>query len=55
MTAMAALKPANFLWRMEGDVAVIQLSRPERKNPLTFEILCGAAGHFPGPARRRAM
>jgi enoyl-CoA hydratase/carnithine racemase len=37
MKTMAALKPAHFLWRMEGDVAVIQLSRPERKNPLTFE------------------
>jgi enoyl-CoA hydratase/carnithine racemase len=34
---MAALKPAHFLWRMENDVAVIQLGRPERKNPLTFE------------------
>jgi enoyl-CoA hydratase/carnithine racemase len=37
MTAMAAHGPAHFLWRMEGDIAVIQLSRPERKNPLTFE------------------
>jgi enoyl-CoA hydratase/carnithine racemase len=37
MKPMATLKPAHFLWRMEGDVAVIQLSRPERKNPLTFE------------------
>ena len=34
---MAALKPAHFLWRMDGAVAVIQLNRPERKNPLTFE------------------
>ena len=37
MITMAAFKPAHFLWRMEGHVAVIQLSRPERKNPLTFE------------------
>ena len=37
MTAMAALKPAHFLWRMDGTVAVIQLNRPDRKNPLTFE------------------
>jgi enoyl-CoA hydratase/carnithine racemase len=36
MIAMAGLKPAHFLWRMEGEVAVIQLGRPERKNPLTF-------------------
>ena len=37
MTAMAALKPKHFLWRVDGPVAVIQLSRPDRKNPLTFE------------------
>jgi enoyl-CoA hydratase/carnithine racemase len=37
MTTMAGLKPAHFLWRMDGSVAVIQLNRPERKNPLTFE------------------
>src|SRR5271170_2725238 len=37
MTAMAAYKPKHFLWRMDGAVAVIQLNRPERKNPLTFE------------------
>jgi enoyl-CoA hydratase/carnithine racemase len=37
MTGMAALKPAHFLWRMEGAVAVIQLNRPDRKNPLTFD------------------
>ena len=37
MTAMAAFSPKHFLWRMDGAVAVIQLDRPERKNPLTFE------------------
>ena len=37
MTAMAAFKPAHFLWRMDGAVAVIQLDRPDRKNPLTFD------------------
>jgi enoyl-CoA hydratase/carnithine racemase len=37
MKAMSALEPAHFLWRMEGDVAAIQLTRPERKNPLTFD------------------
>jgi len=37
MTQMAALKPQHFLWRMDGTVAVIQLNRPERKNPLTFD------------------
>jgi enoyl-CoA hydratase/carnithine racemase len=34
---MRDLKPQHFLWRMAGNVAVIQLARPERKNPLTFE------------------
>ncbi len=37
MKVMSSLKPAHFLWRMEGDVAAIQLARPERKNPLTFD------------------
>jgi enoyl-CoA hydratase/carnithine racemase len=37
MTTMEGLKPSHFLWRMDGSVAVIQLNRPERKNPLTFE------------------
>jgi len=37
MTDMAKLKPEHFLWRMEGDVAVVTLNRPDRKNPLTFE------------------
>ena len=37
MTQMAALKPKHFLWRTDGAVAAIQLNRPERKNPLTFE------------------
>jgi enoyl-CoA hydratase/carnithine racemase len=37
MTALASLKPTHFLWRMDGTVAVIQLNRPDRKNPLTFD------------------
>lgn len=37
MSAMAGLKPQHFIWRMEGSVAVVQLDRPDRKNPLTFE------------------
>ena len=37
MTKMANITPKHFNWRMEGDVAVISLDRPERKNPLTFE------------------
>ncbi|KZB60518.1 enoyl-CoA hydratase [Thalassospira lucentensis] len=34
---MANITPKHFNWRMEGNVAVISLDRPERKNPLTFE------------------
>ena len=34
---MASLNPSHFLWRMDGGVGVIQLDRPERKNPLTFD------------------
>ena len=37
MSTLASLKPSNFLWRVDGAVAVIQLNRPERKNPLTFD------------------
>jgi enoyl-CoA hydratase/carnithine racemase len=29
--------PRHFQWRTEGKVGVITLSRPEKKNPLTFE------------------
>ena len=34
---LADLKPKHFLWQMKGDVAVIKLDRPDRKNPLTFD------------------
>ena len=37
MTQLAGLSPEHFNWRMEGRVACIQLDRPERKNPLTFD------------------
>ena len=37
MTGMAACNPAQFLWRMESDIAVIQLKRPDRKNPPIFD------------------
>ena len=30
-------KPDHFLWDFDGRVATIMMSRPERKNPLTFE------------------
>jgi len=37
MSVLSGLKPAHFLWHMDGAVAVIRLNRPERKNPLTFQ------------------
>ncbi len=37
MGNMAGLKPTHFKWQMQGDVAIIRLDRPERKNPLSFD------------------
>jgi enoyl-CoA hydratase/carnithine racemase len=37
VTAMAAFKAVHFLWRVDGAIGVVQLNRPERKNPLTFD------------------
>ena len=33
----AEFRPQHFRWEMRGDVAVITLDRPQKKNPLTFE------------------
>jgi enoyl-CoA hydratase/carnithine racemase len=33
----AEFRPQHFLWEMRGDVALLTLNRPEKKNPLTFE------------------
>ena len=35
--SVPTLQPKTFNWRLDGDVALITLARPERKNPLTFE------------------
>ena len=37
MKSMAGLTPKHFIWQVDGKVARIQLDRPERKNPLTFD------------------
>lgn len=34
---VAEIRPASFRWEVADRVATITLSRPERKNPLTFE------------------
>ena len=35
--SLKGFEPRHFAWRQEGEVGVITLNRPERKNPLTFE------------------
>ena len=35
--AMATHESRHFKWRAEGKVGVIELDRPDRKNPLTFD------------------
>jgi enoyl-CoA hydratase/carnithine racemase len=37
MTKQVTRSPKSFLWQTNGSVGVIQLNRPNRKNPLTFE------------------
>ena len=37
MTKFAELKPQHFDWHVNGRIGTIKLTRPERKNPLTFE------------------
>ena len=37
MSNLANLKPLHFGWQVDDRVATIKLTRPERKNPLTFE------------------
>jgi len=45
------LKPQHFLWALKDAVGVVTLSRPERKNPLTFESYAELAELFGGLAR----
>jgi enoyl-CoA hydratase/carnithine racemase len=33
----AGFRPQRFRWEMRGEVALITLDRPDKKNPLTFE------------------
>ena len=37
MTKLATLRPRHFDWTVSDRIATIRLTRPERKNPLTFE------------------
>jgi enoyl-CoA hydratase/carnithine racemase len=40
--------PKHFLWRLENEVGVVTLNRPERKNPLTFESYAELCDLFRG-------
>src|SRR6266481_4254734 len=35
--AVSDIRPQHFDWKVDGKIAIITLSRPERKNPLTFD------------------
>jgi len=35
--SLAGYVPQHFVWQQQGAVGLVTLSRPERKNPLTFE------------------
>jgi enoyl-CoA hydratase/carnithine racemase len=35
--AVSDIRPQHFDWQVDGKIAIITLSRPERKNPLTFD------------------
>jgi enoyl-CoA hydratase/carnithine racemase len=35
---VSEIKPRHFRWRVEDRVATVTLDRPEKKNPLTFEM-----------------
>src|SRR5579884_2409553 len=47
----ASGKPIHFGWRVDDRVATITLSRPERKNPLTFESYAELRDTFLGLKR----
>src|SRR5215471_19160541 len=35
--AFAGLQPKHFAWRAGGNVGVVTIDRPDKKNPLTFD------------------
>jgi enoyl-CoA hydratase/carnithine racemase len=50
---MLDLQPTHFNWRVDGGVAVMSLARPERKNPLTFDLYAELRDCFRGLALDR--
>ncbi len=53
VSALAASPRSMSASGIDGAVATVTLNRPERKNPLTFELLCRAGGAVPGGGGRR--
>src|SRR5258706_14339417 len=45
----------HFQWRTEGPVGVITLSRPEKKNPLTFDSYAELRDFFRGPKDEKTV
>jgi enoyl-CoA hydratase/carnithine racemase len=41
-------RPQHFLWEMRGEVAILTLNRPEKKNPLTFDSYAELRDTFRG-------
>jgi enoyl-CoA hydratase/carnithine racemase len=44
-------QPQHFQWKVEGKVGVITLSRPEKKNPLTFDSYAELRDFFRSPPK----
>ncbi len=49
------IQPKHFLWRLEGQVGVLTLNRPEKKNPLTFESYAELRQLFQGLQHESAV
>jgi enoyl-CoA hydratase/carnithine racemase len=47
--------PQHFLWRLENEVGVVTLNRPERKNPLTFDSYAELCALFRGLGTTREV
>jgi len=53
--SMAEFTPRHFEWRLEDGIATIRLSRPERKNPLTFDSYAEVVDIFRAAARDKGV
>lgn len=53
--SLHAFRPQHFLWHVDGKVATATLSRPDRKNPLTFESYAELRDTFQALAHDEAI